>query len=107
MVIGFYATIAFMSNTEHLFFGLDFDPDSKEPLNFLETRLTDLSPLSAHEVEIDGVTYKTAEHAYQALRVNPEARDAVANARSAMDAWREGQKCKEKGEIIAGYVRRR
>jgi ribA/ribD-fused uncharacterized protein len=92
-----------MSNTEHLFFGVDFDPNSKEPINFLETRLTDLSPFSAHEVEVDGVVFKTAEHAYQALRVLPSVRSEVASARSPMDAWRAGQKCKERGEIVAGF----
>ncbi|MFM2381384.1 MAG: hypothetical protein RLZZ76_151 [Candidatus Parcubacteria bacterium] len=92
-----------MSNTEHLFFGIDFDPNSKEPINFLETRLTDLSPFSAHEVEVDGVVFKTAEHAYQALRVIPSARGEVASARSPMDAWRAGQKCKERGEIVPGF----
>lgn len=92
-----------MANTDHLWLGLDFDPDSGEPINFIETRLYDLSPFSAHEVEIDGITYKTAEHAYQALRVRPEARAAVMAARSPMDAWREGQKCKEHGSMIEGY----
>jgi ribA/ribD-fused uncharacterized protein len=92
-----------MANTDHLWLGLDFDPDSAEPINFIETRLYDLSPFSAHEVEIDGVIYKTAEHAYQALRVRPEERAAVMAARSPMDAWREGQKCKEQGSMIEGY----
>jgi ribA/ribD-fused uncharacterized protein len=92
-----------MSNTEHLFFGIDFNPDSKEPINFLETRLTDLSPFSAHEIELEGVVYKTAEHAYQALRVVPQARSVIESARSPMDAWREGQKCKERGEVLVDY----
>ncbi len=89
-----------MTNIDHLFFGLDWDPGSTEPINFIETRLHDLAPFSAHEVEIDGVVYKTAEHAYQALRVAPEARPAVTAARSPMDAWREGQKCKAAGAVI-------
>ena len=92
-----------MANTDHLFYGLDFDPESTEPIPFLETRLNDLSPFSAHEVVLDGVTYKTAEHAYQALRVVPEAREAIASARSPMDAWREGQKCKGRGQILPDY----
>lgn len=91
-----------MANTDHLFFGLDYDPKSNESINFIETRFQDLSPFSAHEVEVDGVVYKTAEHAYQALRVIPEARQAIVGARSPMDAWREAQKCKERGEIIEG-----
>jgi ribA/ribD-fused uncharacterized protein len=92
-----------MSNIEHLFFGIDFDPNSKEPINFLETRLTDLSPFSAHEIELEGVVYKTAEHAYQALRVVPQARSAIECARSPMDAWREGQKCKERVEVLVDH----
>jgi ribA/ribD-fused uncharacterized protein len=92
-----------MSNTDHLFFGIDFDPNSKDPINFLETRLTDLAPFSAHEVEIDSVVYKTAEHAYQALRVRLSAREAVQNTRSPMDAWRVGQHCKERGEIVPDF----
>lgn len=89
-----------MNNTDHLFLGIDFDPDAETPINFLETRLTDLSPFSAHEIEIDGVIYKTAEHAYQALRVVPEARSAIMTATSPMDAWRRGQKCKEQGALM-------
>lgn len=92
-----------MENTDHLFFGLDYDPNSNEPINFIETKFNDLSPFSAHEVEIDGVMYKTAEHAYQALRVVSEARQKIIDARSPMDAWREGQKCKERGEVIEGH----
>lgn len=92
-----------MANTDHLWMGLDFDENSDEPLNFLETRLFDLSPFSAHEVEIDGVVYKTAEHAYHALRVIPEARESIMAASSPMNAWREGQKCKVSGQIIEGY----
>jgi len=92
-----------MANTDHLWFGLDWDPESDAPINFIETRLHDLSAFSAHEVELDGVTYKTAEHAYHALRVIPEARVAIMSARSPMDAWREGQKCKQNDQLLAGY----
>ncbi len=90
-----------MSN--ELFFGNDFDADSTTPINFLETRFHDLSPFSAHEVEIDGVVYKTAEHAYQALRVIKEKRAEVMSARSPMDAWRLGQICKEEGKLVADF----
>ncbi len=90
-----------MSN--ELFFGNDFDVDSTEPINFLETRINDLSPFSAHEVEIGGVVYKTAEHAYQALRVVEEERLEVMNARSPMDAWRQGQRCKEAGKLVSDF----
>jgi N-glycosidase YbiA len=89
-----------MSNTDHLFFGVGYQKDSSEPINFLETRFQDLSPFSAHEVEIEGVVYKTAEHAYQALRVIGEARASIISARSPMDAWREGQKCKERNQML-------
>lgn len=92
-----------MSNTDHLFLGIDFDSGSSEPVNFIETRFHDLSPFSAHEIEIDEVVYKTAEHAYQALRVVPEARDVIMATRSPMDAWREGQKCKTTGQLLADF----
>ncbi len=92
-----------MENSRQLFFGLDFDPNGKTPINFLETRLNDLSPFSAHEVLVDGVVYKTVEHAYQSLRVVPEARERIMNARSPMDAWREGQRCKDRGALLPDY----
>lgn len=43
--------------------GQDFMSDDDSPIDFLETRWQYLSPFSAHEVEIDGVVYKTAKHA--------------------------------------------
>lgn len=89
-----------MSNEDNLYFGLDFDYEATTPINFLETRFNDLSPFSAHQIEIDGVPYKTAEHAYQALRVLPEARVGIINAGSPMDAWRLGQKCKIEGKLL-------
>ena len=49
-----------------------------EPINFIETRFMYLSPFSAHEVEIDGKVYKTAEHAYQTLRMKTPAQVAIA-----------------------------
>ena len=89
-----------MSAKHNLYFGLDFDPTATSSINFLETRFYDLSPFSAHQVEIEGVVYKTAEHAYQALRVKPEVRENIINARSPMEAWRLGQKCKEEGSLL-------
>lgn len=89
-----------MNNTDHLYFGIGADLDSAEPINFLETRFQDLSPFSAHEVMVDGIVYKTAEHAYQALRVVPEAREAIMRASYPMDAWREGQQCKERKKLL-------
>lgn len=65
----------------------------------METRWSYLSPFSAHEVELDGVVYKTAEHAYQALRMIPEAQENIRNSKSPFDAWREAQVCKERGEV--------
>jgi len=93
-----------MSNeNSNLFFGVGYDPHSKEPINFIETRFHDFSPFSAHEVEVDGIVFKTAEHAYQALRVVPEARPVIMSARSPLDAWREAQKCKERNQLLTGY----
>lgn len=89
-----------MKQDNGLFLGIEFDLDSPEPINFIETRLNDLSPFSAHEVLFDGVVYKTAEHAYQALRVKPEYRLPIVNARCPMDAWREGQNAKLMGYQI-------
>lgn len=90
-----------MTNTaDNFWLGRDWDESDNSPINFIETRLHDLSPFSAHEVELDGVVYKTAEHAYQTLRVIPEVRTAIINTRSPMDAWRAAQLCKEQGEII-------
>jgi ribA/ribD-fused uncharacterized protein len=90
-----------MANTEHLFFGPDFDSTSKEPINFLETRLADLSPFSAHEIEIDGEVFKTVEHAYHALRIKPrQERELVKRQRCPMDAWRAGQKYKRDPNLL-------
>jgi len=89
-----------VTRTDHLFFGLEWDPESAEPINFIETRLCDLSPFSAHEIELDGVIYKTAEHAYQALRTVPEARQPITDARSPLDAWRAGQVAKQHTQLV-------
>lgn len=35
---------------DNFFFGLDYDANATEPINFLETRFCDLSPFSAHEI---------------------------------------------------------
>lgn len=92
-----------MNTHTDLFLGVYFDPTDTGAINFLETRFHDLSPFSAHEVDIDGVTYKTAEHAYQALRVVPEARAEVMAAKSPLEAWRVGQRCKEEGRLVADF----
>jgi ribA/ribD-fused uncharacterized protein len=93
-----------MSNIGHLFYGIEYQRDSKEPINFIETRFFDLSPFSAHEIEIDGETFKTVEHAYQALRIKdgPE-RESVKGQRSPMDAWREGQKYKNNPNLSTAF----
>lgn len=94
-----------MGNTDHLFLGLEYETDSKEPINFIETRFHDLSPFSAHQVEIWGEIFPTAEHAYQASRVKPgPERESIKNAKSPMDAWREGQKYKNNPELaVEGF----
>ncbi len=67
-----------------------------EPINFVENRFHYLSPFSAHRIEIWGEAFPTIEHAYHAARVSPgPEREAIKHARSPMDAWREGQKCKQ------------
>jgi len=70
-----------------------------ESINFIENRWHYLSPFSAHEVTIDGVTYKTAEHAYQALRMLPEVQSSVAESPSPLDAWRIAQRYKDEGKL--------
>ena len=66
-----------------------------EPINFVETRWTYLSPFSAHEVLVRGVVYKTAEHAYQSLRMLDSARAEIAASTSPLEAWRRAQAAKE------------
>jgi hypothetical protein len=70
-----------------------------EPINFVESRWQYLSPFSAHEVNLDGVVYKTAEHAYQALRMKPQAREVISNTTSPLAAWRLAQEHKTSGLI--------
>ena len=90
-----------MANTDHLFFGLDFDSDSAEPINFVETRFMDLSAFSAHEVSVGGIVFKTVEHGYHALRIKPgPERDSIMIQSSPMNAWREGQKYKNNPELL-------
>lgn len=86
-----------------LFLGVAFDENSPEAINFLDNRFHDLAPFAALEVEIDGVVYKTAEHAYQALRVIPKARERIVSAKSPLEAWRAGQICKQTGQLLEGY----
>lgn len=88
-----------MKSTPEFWLGIDFDSEAGTPLNFLETRINDLSPFSAHEIEEGGVVYKTVEHAYQSLRALEDARLAIMAARSPLDAWREGQKAKAAGMV--------
>lgn len=73
-----------------------------ESINFVESRWHYLSPFSAHEVEIDGVTYKTAEHAYQALRMVSEAQAEVRIATSPLEAWRIAQRLKKENMLDEG-----
>lgn len=83
-----------------LYMGESFSSHSDDDVNFLETRINDLSPFAALEVTVDGVTYKTAEHAYQSLRVIDGARDDIMVASSPLEAWRRGQKCKSEGKVV-------
>ena len=90
-----------MGNTDHLYFGINHFPEDKTPINFIETRFHDLSPFSAHEISVDGFVCKTVEYGYQGLRIKPGLeRDEVLDAKSPMDAWRVGQKYKNKPELV-------
>jgi len=88
---------------ENFYLGSDFDVTSDQPINFIETRIHDLSPFSAHEVEIEGVVYKTAEHAYHVLRMVPEVRSAIAAATSPLNAWRAAQEAKDQGQLLPDH----
>lgn len=71
-----------------------------EPINFIETRFHFLSPFSAHRIEIWGEVFPTVEHAYQASRITPgPERELIKSAPSPLDAWREGQKYKNRPEL--------
>lgn len=66
----------------------------------MENRFQYLSPFSAHQIQIWGELFATVEHAYQASRIKPgPERDAIKNAPSPLDAWREGQKYKSNPEL--------
>jgi ribA/ribD-fused uncharacterized protein len=95
--------IRFLDMSDNFYLGKDFDLDSTEPIDFVESRIQDLSPFSPHQVEIDDVLYATAEHAYHALRVVPEARQPIMEARSPLDSWRQAQTAKAEGNLIDGY----
>lgn len=68
-----------------------------EPINFVESRWHYLSPFSAHEIEIAGVVYKTAEHAYQSLRMVSTVQQKIRDTKSPLDAWRLAQVYKTQG----------
>ena len=71
----------------------------EEGINFVENRWHYLSPFSAHEIELSGVVYKTAEHAYQTLRMVPDAQKKIRETKSPLDAWRLAQKCKKENKL--------
>jgi hypothetical protein len=88
-----------MITKQDVYLAPDYDPDVENSINFVESGWHYLSPFSAHEVEIDGIVYKTAEHAYQTLRMIPEVRQRIMETKSPKDAWREGQLSKERNEL--------
>lgn len=72
-----------------------------EPINFIDMYTEMLSPFSAHRIEIWGEVFSTVEHAYQASRIKPgPEREAIKQAASPMDAWREGQKWKNDPRLM-------
>ena len=86
-----------MTNIDQLTYTFQYQP--KDGVNFIETAWYYLSPFSAHEVELNGVVHKTAEHAYQTLRMLPEVQVEVSRMRSPMDAWRKAQELKQAGKL--------
>lgn len=89
---------------DNFFLGFDFDKASSEPIHFLDTRLNDLSPFSAHEIEIDGEVFKTAEHAYHALRIKPgPEQEEIKKAKSPLEAWTICQRHKNTDLLIENY----
>lgn len=91
-----------MTNADNLYYNFEYEPEG-DAINFIETAWYYLSPFSAHEVELDGVVYKTAEHAYQTLRMLPEVRDQVISTTSPMDSWRVAQRLKAAGKLDPNY----
>lgn len=72
-----------------------------EPINFIERYTEMLSPFSFHRIKLWGEIFPTVEHAYQACRIKPgPEREAIKNAPSCMDAWREGQKWKNDPRVM-------
>ena len=72
-----------------------------ESINFIDRYTEMLSPFSAHRIEIWGEVFATVEHAYQASRIRPgPEREAIKQAPSPMDAWREGQKWKNDPRLM-------
>ncbi len=86
-----------MTNIDNLYY--DFQYKNPEGVSFIENAYHYLSPFSAHEVELDGVVYKTAEHAYQALRMLPEVQEEVRITTSPMDSWRKAQELKRADKL--------
>lgn len=93
-----------MIEDRDLFVGFDFEPDSTEPINFMDSCWFYLSPFSAHEIVIDEVTFKTAEHAYQALRIKSgNEHESIRNAASPKEAWRICQQYKHTDLLIVDF----
>lgn len=77
--------------------------NDSSPINFCENRFHDLSPFSAHVIRIWGEEFPTAEHAYQAARVQPgPERLSIKEAPSPLEAWRLGQKYKNDSNLRIG-----
>ena len=65
------------------------------PINIIEDIWHYLSPFSAHQIDIWGERFYTAEHAYQCAKfVKSKEREEVKNANSPLGAWRTAQKYK-------------
>ena len=60
-----------------------------------------LSPFSAHQIEIWGKVFPTAEHAYQWKKFsNPEVQDSILGCKSPLAAWNEAQKYKKENDLL-------
>ncbi len=77
-----------------------------QPINIVEEVWHYLSPFSAHEIEINGEIFKTAEHAYQCLKLKVSTeRENIKNAKSPLQAWLIAQEYKNNSEIQMAYSR--
>lgn len=74
---------------------------SSSPIDIIETRAMYLSPFSAHQVEIWGLTFPTLEHSYHWARyVESPERDKLLEQTSPWAVWLLSQEFKKRSELL-------